>query len=202
MTISGRSCRRKNKSGKSYICNVAATVLAGYALSRQDLYGRKIFNWFIAIPMWFGVGLIPTYLTINSLGLVNKLKKKMVTKLFAGVLTMCMLAGTLSGCGSADQNPADSSVQSTEVSKSAEGSKASSGDGYDGEAGGEKRRIRGCHILCQEVLQEIWDDTRGVWEDTAAGETEHVVMYNFEIISIIVISNIVCKCLWEQLFIV
>ena len=76
MTISGRSCRRKNKSGKSYICNVAATVLAGYALSRQDLYGRKIFNWFIAIPMWFGVGLIPTYLTINSLGLVNKLKKK------------------------------------------------------------------------------------------------------------------------------
>lgn len=122
MTISGRSCRRKNKSGKSYICNVAATVLAGYALSRQDLYGRKIFNWFIAIPMWFGVGLIPTYLTINSLGLVNKLKKKMVTKLFAGVLTMCMLAGTLSGCGSADQNPADSSVQSTEVSKSAEAS--------------------------------------------------------------------------------
>lgn len=53
-------------------CNVAATVLAGYALSRQDLYGRKILNWFIAIPMWFGGGLIPTYLTVNNLGLVNK----------------------------------------------------------------------------------------------------------------------------------
>lgn len=53
-------------------CNVTSTVLAGYALSRQDLYGRKLLNWFIAIPMWFGGGLIPTYLTIDSLGLVNK----------------------------------------------------------------------------------------------------------------------------------
>lgn len=53
-------------------CNVACTVLAGYALSRRDLYGRKIFNWFIAIPMWFGGGLIPTYLTVESFGLVNK----------------------------------------------------------------------------------------------------------------------------------
>lgn len=52
-------------------CNVFCTVLAGYALSRRDLYGRKLFNWFIAIPMWFSGGLIPTYLMINSYGLVN-----------------------------------------------------------------------------------------------------------------------------------
>ena len=30
-----------------------------------------MFNWFIAIPMWFGGGLIPTYIVINSLNLVN-----------------------------------------------------------------------------------------------------------------------------------
>lgn len=51
--------------------NVIVTLMAGYALSRKDLYGRKVFNWFIAIPMWFGGGLIPTYIVINSLNLVN-----------------------------------------------------------------------------------------------------------------------------------
>lgn len=51
--------------------NVIVTIMAGYALSRRDLYGRKIFNWFIAIPMWFGGGLIPTYIVVNRLHLVN-----------------------------------------------------------------------------------------------------------------------------------
>ena len=53
------------------VLNVAATVMAGFALSRKDLYGRKLLNWFIAIPMWFGGGLIPTYLVVNGLRLVN-----------------------------------------------------------------------------------------------------------------------------------
>lgn len=51
--------------------NVLVTVMAGYALSRKDLYGRKFFNWFIAIPMWFGGGLIPTYMVVKSLHLLN-----------------------------------------------------------------------------------------------------------------------------------
>jgi len=52
--------------------SVVATVMAGYALCRKDLFGRYWINWFIAIPMWFGGGLIPTYLTINAMGLVNR----------------------------------------------------------------------------------------------------------------------------------
>lgn len=51
--------------------NVVCTVTAGYALSRKDLYGRKAWNWYIAIPMWVNGGLIPTYLVVNSLKLVN-----------------------------------------------------------------------------------------------------------------------------------
>lgn len=51
--------------------NVLVTIMAGYALSRKDLHGRKIFSWFIAIPMWFGGGLIPTYIVVNSLHLIN-----------------------------------------------------------------------------------------------------------------------------------
>ncbi len=51
--------------------NVLVTLMAGYPLSRKDLYGRKLFNWYIAIPMWFGGGLIPTYVVVNHLHLVN-----------------------------------------------------------------------------------------------------------------------------------
>lgn len=51
--------------------NVLVTVMAGYALSRKDLYGRTFFNWFIAIPMWFGGGLIPTYMVVKNLHLLN-----------------------------------------------------------------------------------------------------------------------------------
>lgn len=53
------------------LLNVLVTVMAGFALSRKDLYGRKVLNWYLAIPMWFGGGLIPTYLTIFKLGMVN-----------------------------------------------------------------------------------------------------------------------------------
>lgn len=47
------------------------TILAAYALSRKDLYGRKIIMLYFMITMYFGGGLIPTYMLINKLGLYN-----------------------------------------------------------------------------------------------------------------------------------
>ena len=52
--------------------NIVVTMLGAFVLSRRDLVGRKIFNWYIAIPMWFGGGLIPSYLTMHKLGLVGE----------------------------------------------------------------------------------------------------------------------------------
>ena len=52
--------------------DVAVTFLAAYALSRKDLFGRSVLNWYIIIPMWFNGGLIPTFLIVSQLGLVNK----------------------------------------------------------------------------------------------------------------------------------
>ena len=52
--------------------DVAVTFLAAYALSRKDLFGRSVLNWYIIIPMWFNGGLIPTFLIVSKLGLVNK----------------------------------------------------------------------------------------------------------------------------------
>ncbi|CAG7644122.1 carbohydrate ABC transporter permease [Paenibacillus allorhizosphaerae] len=51
--------------------NVVLTITAGYALSRTDLAGRNAFMFVIVFTMFFGGGLIPTYLLVKSLGLVN-----------------------------------------------------------------------------------------------------------------------------------
>lgn len=51
--------------------NVLFTVLAAYPLSKKYLPGRNTFLIFIVFTMMFSGGLIPTYLLIRSLGLLN-----------------------------------------------------------------------------------------------------------------------------------
>ena len=47
------------------------TILAGYALSRKDLVGRNVFIFMFAFTMLFNGGIVPTYLVVNELGLIN-----------------------------------------------------------------------------------------------------------------------------------
>ena len=42
------------------------TILCAYPLSRKDLWGRNAIMIFCTIPMFFGGGLIPTYLTVTK----------------------------------------------------------------------------------------------------------------------------------------
>ena len=49
------------------------TTLAGYALTEKKLPGRTLFIYLILITMVFNGGLIPTYMQIRRLGLINKL---------------------------------------------------------------------------------------------------------------------------------
>ncbi len=53
------------------LISVAVTLLAAYPMSRKDLKGRGFFNTFFVITMFFGGGLIPTYLVIIDLGLLD-----------------------------------------------------------------------------------------------------------------------------------
>lgn len=53
------------------ILTVSITVMAGYALSRPDLVGKKLIVIYMTITMFFGGGLIPTYLQVKSLGLAG-----------------------------------------------------------------------------------------------------------------------------------
>ncbi|MGM0874708.1 MAG: carbohydrate ABC transporter permease [Bacillota bacterium] len=53
------------------IVNVAFTLMAAYALSRKDLYGRNLIMFLFLFTMFFSGGLIPTYLVVKDLGLLN-----------------------------------------------------------------------------------------------------------------------------------
>lgn len=53
------------------ICLVL-TALCAYPLSRKDFYGRKAFTVLIMITMFVNGGMIPTYLVINKLHMINK----------------------------------------------------------------------------------------------------------------------------------
>lgn len=52
--------------------SMAFTILGGYALSKKRLVGRKFFTFIIMVSMWFGAGMIPTYLNFRNLGLLDK----------------------------------------------------------------------------------------------------------------------------------
>lgn len=53
------------------LINLAVTLPAAYALSRGELVGRKLFIALFMFTMYFSGGLIPGYLNVNSLHLVN-----------------------------------------------------------------------------------------------------------------------------------
>ncbi|MDE7418275.1 MAG: carbohydrate ABC transporter permease [Lachnospiraceae bacterium] len=53
--------------------SVLITMLAAYPMSRTDFRGRKFFNVIFVITMFFGGGLIPTYLLISNMGLKNSM---------------------------------------------------------------------------------------------------------------------------------
>ncbi len=57
----------------STLLSVTVCTLAGYAMSKTRLPGRKFFMMIFMFSMLFGGGMIPTYLLIKNLGLLNNL---------------------------------------------------------------------------------------------------------------------------------
>jgi ABC-type glycerol-3-phosphate transport system permease component len=51
--------------------SVALTILAAYPLARGDLFGRKVFLFLFTFTMMFGGGMIPTYLVVRQLGMID-----------------------------------------------------------------------------------------------------------------------------------
>jgi putative aldouronate transport system permease protein len=51
--------------------NMVMTILCAYPLSKKEFYGRSGFTIMIVITMFFSGGLIPSYLLVFQLGLIN-----------------------------------------------------------------------------------------------------------------------------------
>ncbi len=51
--------------------NLSVTIMGAYALSRRDLWGRGFFMMIATFTMFFSGGLIPLYLQVKQLGLIN-----------------------------------------------------------------------------------------------------------------------------------
>ena len=53
------------------VLSLVVTLLAAYPMSRSDFKGKGFFSLIFMITMFFGGGLIPTYLLISSLGMLD-----------------------------------------------------------------------------------------------------------------------------------
>ena len=51
--------------------NMVLSLMGAYVLSRKNLPYRKVLMIFITIPMFFGAGVIPLYLLLNNLSMIN-----------------------------------------------------------------------------------------------------------------------------------
>ena len=56
--------------------SVFITLLAAYPLSKKEFVGRKLFNLIFLITMFFGGGMIPTFILINQLHMVIQTTEK------------------------------------------------------------------------------------------------------------------------------
>ncbi len=53
------------------IVSLLIIIPGAYALSRPQLIGRRFFNLFVAFTLWFNAGLIPFFLNMRDLGLLD-----------------------------------------------------------------------------------------------------------------------------------
>ena len=53
------------------IMNVFTTTLVAYPLSRKEFQGKGFYMFIFMFTMWFGGGLVPTYILMSDLGLIN-----------------------------------------------------------------------------------------------------------------------------------
>lgn len=57
--------------GATTVIGALMTLIAGYVLSRKNMKAKSFMTMFVVITMLFGGGLIPTYMVIRSLGMIN-----------------------------------------------------------------------------------------------------------------------------------
>lgn len=65
------------------LVNMFVTVLMAYALSKNDLVGRKFWTFFCLVPMLITGGMVPTYLVVKDTGLLDNIWALVVPSLIS-----------------------------------------------------------------------------------------------------------------------
>ena len=65
------------------ICHVLFCAMVAYGMSKSDLRGRKLYTVMGVITMFFPGGMIPTYLLIKSLGMLDNFMVYIIPALFS-----------------------------------------------------------------------------------------------------------------------
>lgn len=60
-------------AGVGCLISMVSLCVAAYPLAFGDFFGKKFYHLFILFTMWFSGGIIPTFMTIRWLGLINSL---------------------------------------------------------------------------------------------------------------------------------
>ncbi|MGB3307195.1 MAG: carbohydrate ABC transporter permease [Thermomicrobiales bacterium] len=53
--------------------NMVVTTMAAYGLSKTEIPGHRFLMWLVIVPMLFSAGLLPTYILMKDLGLLNSI---------------------------------------------------------------------------------------------------------------------------------
>jgi len=65
------------------LLNLVFTATGAYGLSKTHVPGHKLMLWIVIIPMLFGAGLIPTYMLLKNIGLLNSIWVLIIPQLVA-----------------------------------------------------------------------------------------------------------------------
>ncbi|MBR5382724.1 MAG: carbohydrate ABC transporter permease [Clostridia bacterium] len=76
----------------SCVCSLTMTCLAAYPLAYGKFYGKRIYSLMILLTMWFSGGMIPTYMVINKLGLINSLASLIIVPLIMAYYVVVLRA--------------------------------------------------------------------------------------------------------------
>lgn len=58
-------------AGVGCVLSLAMTCLAAYPMAFGNFYGKKLYTYMIVFTMWFSGGLIPTYMVMSKLNLID-----------------------------------------------------------------------------------------------------------------------------------
>ncbi len=79
------------------ISTLLMVSFAAYPIAFCEFYGKKLFSAMILIALWFGGGMIPTYLVMRSVGLTNSLWALIVNVLCSSYYVIVLRSFFISG---------------------------------------------------------------------------------------------------------